>query len=151
MFLLLINLFPVKVLLAIDYKTNEYIRSWKIKDGESFTIEYTHSVELTPVSETYIIDKNKIILIESHFKSYGAGLPATTPYKFEITDRGFRIYEINEVMEYLIYRTGAGIANHKLILRDEEYDFLDFTEPRAGLEFKVKKVGILLYMVKEVL
>lgn len=135
----------------MDYKTNKYIKSWKINNGESFTIEYTHSVQLTPVSETYTIDGGKIILVESYFKSYGAGLPATTPYKFQITDKGFRIYEINEIIEYLIYRTGAEIANHKLILRDFEYDFLDFSEPRSGVEFKVKKVGILSYIVKEVL
>lgn len=150
-FIILINLFPIKVLLAIDYKTNKYIKSWKIKDGEKFTIEYTHSVQLTPVSETYIIDEDEIILIESYFMSYGAGLPATTPYKFQITDKGFRIYEINEIMEYLIYRTGAEIANHKLILQDEEYNFLDFSEPRSGLEFKVGEMGILSYVVKEVL
>ena len=145
------SLFPVKILLAVDFKTNEYIKFWRIKDGESFTIEYTHSVQRTPVSETYIIDKDKIILTESYFQSYGAGLPATTPYEFQITDKGFRVYEINEIMEYLIYRTGGEIANHKLILRDKEYNFLGFTEPRSGVEFKVKKIGILLYIVKEVL
>ena len=137
--------------MAIDYKTNKYIRSWKIKDGESFTVEYTHSVQLTPVSETYIIDKGRVILVESYFESYGAGLPATTPYKFEITDEGFRIYEINEVIEYLIYRTGAEVANHKLILGDHEYNFLDFSEPRSGIEFKSGRMGILSYMIREVL
>lgn len=148
--LILLYFLPIKVLLAREIKTNKYIKSWKIKEDESFTIEYIHSVQLTPVSETYIVKKDKIILIESYFNSYGAGLPATTPYKFQITGKGFRIYEINEIMEYLIYRTGAERANHKLILGGREYVFLDFTEPRSGVEFNVKKMGVLTYIVREV-
>ncbi len=115
-------LLPVKVLIASNYKTDEYIKSWKVRDGDSFTVEYTHSVQLTTVTETYIIDGENIILLESYFHSLGgAGLPATTPYKFEITEKGFRIYDINENMEYLVYRTGAERANHKLILKKIKY------------------------------
>ena len=146
-----LSFLPMKVLLTKDYKTNKYIKSWRIRDKESFTVEYIHSVELTPVSERYIIDGNKIILVESYFKSYGAGLPSTTPYEFEITDKGFRIYDINETMEYLVYRTGAERSNHRLILGDREYVFLEFTEPRSGLEFTVKKISVLRYLIKEVI
>lgn len=140
---------PIKVLLATNFRTNDYIKSWRIKDGESFIVEYTHSVQLTPVSELYTIDKNNIILSESYFQSYGAGLPSTTPYSFEITEKGFRIYEINEIMEYLIYRTGAERANHRLILRDKEYTFLEFTEPRVGVEFNIQNMSIIRYIARE--
>lgn len=148
---LYISFFPIKVLLATDFKTGTYIKSWKASNGGSFTIEYTHSVQLTQVTESYVIKENKIILMESYFQSYGAGLPATTPYKFEITEKGFRIYDINQVMEDLIYRTGAERANHKLIIKNKEYVFLDFTEPRSAVEFNVKRIGFLHYLVREVL
>ncbi|MCQ4922633.1 DUF1850 domain-containing protein [Tissierella carlieri] len=148
---LLLSICPVKVLITTDYKTNDYIKSWQIRNRESFTIEYTHSVQLTPVSETYIINGNDIILVESYFQSYGAGLPSTTPYEFEITDKGFRIYDINEVMENLIYGTGTERANHKLIINDNEYEFLEFTKPRISVEFNVKKIMLISYIVREVL
>jgi len=148
--ILLISFIPTKVLLATDFKTNKYIKSWRIGEGENFTIEYIHSVELTPVSEIYIIKDDKIVLTESYFKSYGAGLPSTTPYKFEITDKGFRIYDINQVMENIVYRTGAERANHRLIFQGKEYEFLDFTKPRSGVRFNAKNISILRYIVKEV-
>lgn len=151
-FLLILLLFfflvPVNVLLATDYKTDKYIKAWKLKE-DSFSISYTHSVELTEVIETYTIQGEDIILKESYFKSYGAGLPATTPYRFEITDKGFRIYDIDEIMNNLIYRTGAEKANHRLILGNREYRFLDFSKPRAGIRFQVKKVPLGTYLVKE--
>ena len=145
----IIALLPTKVLLAFDYKTEEYYKSWRIKDGDSFTIEYTHSVQLTPVTETYNIDGYNIILKETTFKSYGAGLPSTTPYKFEITSNGFRIYDINEKMDYLVYRTGAERANHKLIYENKNYDFLNFSKPRAGVRFKIIKTKFFSHILRE--
>lgn len=142
-------LIPTKVLLACDYRTGEYYKSWRIKEGENFTVEYIHSVQLTPVTETYKIDGYNIILEETTFKSYGAGLPATTPYKFEITGNGFRIYDINELMEYLVYRTGAERANHKLIFKNKDYEFLSFSEPRAGVQFKIINMKIFSNILRE--
>lgn len=142
---------PVDVLMAENFRTDEYLKSWIIREGEKFTVLYTHSVELTPVSETYIIDDDEIILTETWFKSYGAGLPASSPYKFEINHKGFRIYEINQVMDGLTYRTGAVRANHRLILNDKVYNFLDFSNPREGVRFEIRKLSRLKYFIKEVL
>lgn len=148
--LILISFLPIKILLAQDYKTEEYIKSWKVKEDEVFTVWYTHSVQLTPVTETYKVEDKKIILTDSFFYSLGAGLPSTTPYKFRLKDEGFEIYDINQELEYLVYRTGAERANHKLILRDREYDFLDFAKPRAGIKLKIGEISIISYVIREV-
>ena len=147
--IIILSFIPVKVLLASDYKTAEYIKSWKIKDGEVFLVEHTHSVQLTTVSEKYLIDGQDIILIESIFHSYGAGLPATTPYEFELIEDGFRIYEINQVMENLVYRAGAVRANHRLVYNDKQYDFLDFTEPRTGVKFSINRMPYFIFKIRE--
>lgn len=149
--LIIISFIPIKVLLAEDYKTDEYIKEWRVKNGESFTILYTHSVQLTPVTETYRIEGEDIILTDSFFYSLGAGLPSTTPYKFRLRDGGFEIYDIDEKMECLVYRTGAERADHKLIFEDREYDFLDFSKPRTGIRFKLKNTPIFSYILKEVI
>ena len=147
--LIVLSLIPVKVLLAKDFKTGEYIKSWKIKDKDTFLVEHTHSVQLTTVSEKYLIDKEDIILMESIFHSFGAGLPATTPYNFELTDGGFRIYDINQKMEALVYRAGAERANHRLIYNGLQYNFLDFTEPRTGVRFTIGRIPNILFIIRE--
>lgn len=141
--------YPVKVLETKNYKTGEYVKSWKVKDGETFYVEHTHSVQLTPVTEKYRIDGEDIVLLEAKFHSYGAGLPATTPYDFELVEDGFRIYNINTVMDNLVYRAGATRANHRIIIHDKLYKFLDFSKPRVGLKFNVKHVARIKYLIEE--
>lgn len=148
--LITILLFPIYILKASYYRDGEYLKGWLVNKGDRFSIEYTHSVQLTPVIEIYYIDKKgEIILEESYFYSYGAGLPSDTPYKFEITKNGFRIYDIDEIMDNLIYRTGAVKANHKINIKGKSYPFLDFSEPRAGVKFEVEKSSLLQHILKE--
>lgn len=153
LFLIIISFIPIKTLLAKDYKTEEYIKSWHVKEDETFTVLYTHSVQLTPVTETYIVKGEDIVLTDTFFYSLGAGLPATTPYKFRLKGEGLEIYDINLKFKDFIYRTGAVRANHKLIFEDREknreYDFLDFSEPRTGVKFQIQKVSLLSYILKE--
>src|SRR5690554_3306526 len=66
----LILLIPFKILVAKDYDSGEYLKSWRIKNG--FTVSYTHSVELTEVLEIYSIEGKNIVLNETYFHSYGA-------------------------------------------------------------------------------
>ena len=145
------SLIPIRVLLASDHRTGEYLKAWVIKQGEKFDVEYTHSVQLTPVIEIYSVDQeDNILLEESYFYSYGAGLPSTTPYDFEITKKGFRIYNINEIMDNLIYRTGGVRAEHRINISGKTYPFLDFSKARTGVKFTVKKLSLLSYIAKEV-
>lgn len=147
--LFLLSFIPLKVLKATEYKTDEYIKAWRIKGEEFFLVEHTHSVQLTTVSEKYEIQGEDIILVESNFGTFGAGLPATTPYKLELTEKGFRVYDINEKMDYLVYRAGAVKANHRLIYEGVRYDFLDFTEPQTGVRFRVDKMPYFIFIIRE--
>lgn len=115
-----------------------------------FTVAYTHSVERTEVREIYRTQKNDIYLEETFFSSYGAGLPATTPYSFEMTDEGFRIYDIHLLMDPLVYRTGAVRAHHRLLLGSRETAFLDFSLPTEALAFTVRTEPLFYYLIKEV-
>lgn len=149
--LIILYFIPIKVLSAEDFRTHKYLKSWAVNEGDNFSVLYTHSVELCPVSETYKIKDRDIVLEETYFESFGAGLPSTTTHKFEITETGYRIYEINETMYDLVYRTGAERANHSLIYKDKSYRFLDFSKPRTGVELQIKKISLLKYIAKEVI
>ncbi len=152
-FLLILSLYfiPVYVVTARDYENNKMLKMWLPRD-DYFEVFYTHSVELSEVREIYQIDTKgeNIILKETLFSSYGAGLPATTKYDFEKTDDGFRIYNINEEFKEVVYRTGAVRANHKLFINNEEYEFLDFSKPMQAIKFSVEKISFIRYLTGRV-
>lgn len=147
--LTIISLYPVQVLYARDMWTKDTLKTWLLPRDKTFSIMYTHSVERTPVWETYSVNEDEIILIETIFQSYGAGLPATSPYDFDIVENGFRLYNINQVMPNLIYRTGAVRANHELLIGDKSYPFLKFSKPTEGVKFETRSMTFISYLAKE--
>ena len=147
--LFVLSFFQYQYLYVSDMRTNDYLKAWRLKDGDTFTVKYTHSVQLTPVWEVYEIRDGCIFLTETVFQSFGAGLPSTSPYDFEITDQGFRLYNIDMKITDLIYRVGAVRANHSLIINGKEYPFLDFAEPGEGIKFETNKLSYLDYITKE--
>lgn len=142
------NTFKVDTLVVSDMRTGEYVKSWRLGEGSEFTVKYTHSVELTPVWEIYEIRGGKIILKETIFQSFGAGLPSTSPYEFDIVENGFRLHDINLEMSDLIYRVGKVRANHLIIIRGNEYAFLDFAKPEEGLRFETKRMSYIEFITK---
>ncbi|MCR3954900.1 MAG: DUF1850 domain-containing protein [Gudongella sp.] len=142
-------LYPIEVLKASDSRSGEYLSSWWPREDKSFTIKYIHSVERTPVWEMYTIEEGEIVLEETVFQSYGAGLPATSPYDFDIVEEGFRLYNIDQKMTNLVYRTGAVRANHELTVGGRTYLFVEFSEPTEGVKFETQKTPIIVYLAKE--
>lgn len=146
---LLISFHPVQVLYARDMQTKDLLKTWLISKEMSFSVKYIHSVERTPVWETYSLNQDEIILEETIFQSFGAGLPATSPYDFDIVEEGFRLYNINQKMTNLVYRTGAVRANHELLIGDKSYPFLEFSEPREGVKFETQNMAYISYLARE--
>lgn len=148
-FILVILLnFPIQILIARDFESNKILNLWKVNNLDKWTISYTHSVMLSEVTETYEIQNNKIILVESTFKDYGAGLPASTPYNFTFDKETglFTISNINEEIYPLVYRTGATRANHEILINNHSYDFLSFSNPKEAVELTCKKTNLLYFL-----
>jgi hypothetical protein len=149
LFTFLLFSFPVRYLAATDAASARSLKSWLLFGQRSFTISYIHSVELTEVREVYRIEQDDIYLSETVFFSYGAGLPSTTPYSFEMTEEGFRIYDIDEKVDPLIYRTGAVRADHRLIIGARDIPFLDFSQPAEAVMFQSRKSPFIIFLIKE--
>jgi len=124
-----------------------------INFNDKITIRYIHSVMKTPVLEHYrIMPDGRLLLTDTEFMSYGAGLPEKNDYDFEITDKGFRVYNINKPFDFIVYRTapihtGADVT---LITEKEEVPFLSISEERTPVRIAVKRVPGWIYLSREV-
>ncbi len=149
--LISISIVPIACLEVSHLKTGKVVGRWRLAQGQSFTIDYTHSVALTPVYEIYHIGEGlTLILDETLFYSYGAGLPATTPYDFEMTPEGFRIFNINQSFPSVVYRTAAVVGEHQLTIDDKTISFLSFSTPGTAVEFKAVRRSTIRYVLGEV-
>jgi hypothetical protein len=68
----LIPIFPALVIR--DTETNRLVWSGQIADDGTFAIRWTHSINRTPVVETYRVRNGQIILSELTFQDYGIGM-----------------------------------------------------------------------------
>ena len=117
-----------------------------------FSVEYTHSVSRTPVQEVYrVLPDRRLLLIETVFTSYGAGHPEQAHNGFEVTDKGFRIYGINQPFDFLVYRTASqhSEAAVTLVVENKEYPFLLFSEERTPVRITIKSDPVWLYWIQE--
>jgi len=63
------------LLLTIEKMNGQELISIPIEPGENFTIRYIHSVDISPVYEVFYADeKKRIIIKETYFKMFGAGM-----------------------------------------------------------------------------
>lgn len=145
--LFLFLLFPIKSLIIKDFFTGNIKYIHRVNKNFYMGVVYTHSVEKTETSEWYKENNNKLVLMEQRYKSLGAGLPSNSPYKFEKTDDGYRLYDINKEMDQVVYRTGAVIANHKLIINDVEAYFKSFSAPKEALSFEIQRVPYIKFVL----
>ncbi len=77
--ILILLLFLCYPKVYIVTENNRVLSSHLLLPGEGFTFKYTHSVEKTTVIEEYQLNwSGKLIMTETRFKSYGAGLPLET-------------------------------------------------------------------------
>jgi len=150
--LIIVILFiPIHRLQLIEKDSGKILKSFPIKNGEEFTVYFIHSVERTPWYEIYYIkNDNEIYLKETIFYSYGAGLPSTTKHDFSFDNGGMKISNYNIKMNDLIYKIGAVIADHVIVVRGEEYHLNKITKPSTSVLFQVDKIALYKYLIREV-
>lgn len=94
-------------------------------DAEGFVLSYTHSVEKTPVIETYERRDGRLVMTRMEFSSYGAGLPAQADV--EPTGNGSFVFAPNDATEELYVKPGR-IAGHELRIDGTSHDLVALSD-----------------------
>ena len=112
-----------QVLVVEDVDTGEHYVTQPVANGSTVGLEYMHSVEKTRVYDEYRIEGRTLVNTRMEFESYGWGLPA----RVNVTNvNGTLVYDPPEPiteLETLSVSPGR-IANHTLIVEDQQYDLV---------------------------
>ncbi|MGZ0745689.1 DUF1850 domain-containing protein [Haloparvum sp. AD34] len=96
-----------------------------VSDADGFVLEYTHSVEKTPVIETYERRGESLVMTRMEFSSYGAGLPSTADVN--TTENDTFVFQPNDSTEELYVKPGR-IAGHEIRFGSETYDLVALSD-----------------------
>ena len=137
---------PVDVLEIAHEGSGDLVYWTEIRPGYMFSLEYTHSVQLSQVVDSFKIDRDcGIILVSTTFSDHGAGLP-TAPYRgadFSVQDDGsFKISNMNVFLPEICLRVGKEynntfvLGNHQINLSKAYGDALLIIRTRERSAFR---------------
>lgn len=118
---------------VIRNATGQVLWERPVRAGDSFTIDYRHSSDRTPVHDLFRIgEKGEIVLVEEDYLWYGAGLEFNpTVADISMTDSMTRV-RLHRVFEKLPLRVGE-VANHVLTIRRERLPLLNVARGRESI------------------
>ena len=108
------------------------------KDSD-FSIEFIHSVNMSPVMDTFKAEGKQISLIASRFFTYGAGMPAELEegLTLEHHDGALVITGYNRKFNELNYIVGT-VSDHLLFINGKTISLRDLCGRNAHVRIKVK-------------
>ena len=115
-----------------------------LQPGESFTIQYYHSVENAPIWEKHSLDaRGRIFIEEERYLKFGAGM-GRMPGVGRMVKRGE--YEVIEDMHMptgdFVLRVGSPGVDHTIIWRGRRAN-LSAMVPHVAVQFSARPVSLL--------
>ncbi len=146
LFIYLFIIVQFQFLYIEDLGNREVKALFPLRDGENFTIKYTHSVDLLPVYEIYYRKERHIYLRETHFSNFGAGMGLMEGRGTYTEEDGMlKILDINEKIEPFILRTGK-VAKHQLLSRGNTFPLAEYFGPGVKLELEIRNMSLGQYL-----
>jgi hypothetical protein len=140
--------FPISTLEVRDVDDERVLFVSSTSRGQTFEIRYIHSVERIPVAGVFRVSQaNRIVVEESIFSSYGAGLPFDTPRE-DITYEGgrMRVRHHGMVMDRLRIFVSP-FTEQQFIYGDGRVDLSSVGEGHI-VEIRVKRTPLSWYWAR---
>lgn len=141
-------LLPMRHALVVEnLRTDKTLLVLPISAGESFSIRYIHSVNLSPVTDSLEWTGTVLVLRSTCFTSFGAGMPVLSDgigTSFENTEEGFLLSGIDKVQtDNCIPIMLQTVPDHCLLYRGEEIRLRALTGGNAYIAARVRRVSIM--------
>ncbi len=126
-------------LMLYDSDTGKVHITEKAEEGMMFSVEFIHSVNQTPLKDTYIIENGEIRAYSTLYRSFGAGVQTALEgdQKMTFDDEGNMIITGFDITyDPLRYIVGT-VSDHILTLGDEEISLRDMCGRNARVVFEI--------------
>jgi hypothetical protein len=127
----------LEMLEILDTASGRVYGSWSVEDAE-FAIEFIHSVNQSPVRETFKVENRQIIPVSVRFYSFGAGMQVELEEGQIMTQDGdaMIISGFNRSFTELNYIVGT-VSDHLLIINGETVSLRDLCGKNAHIRIMI--------------
>lgn len=144
---IIISLLPTQVLIVENMYTSQVYVVDRFSPSDQFTVEWIHSVELTPWAEVFSVTNTEdILLLKTRFKAFGAGVPdieATQVYN----ENGFVVYDgIHQLIAELTYGISP-VSRHTLTVKGKVYPLYDMLPEDTGVRLRFGKRPLIMSFI----
>ena len=126
-------------LIMYDSDTGVRYITEKADDGLMFSVEFIHSVNQTPVKDTYIIENGEIRAYSTVYRSFGAGVQTALEGNQKMTydDEGNMVITGFDITyDPLRYIVGT-VSDHILTFKGEEISLRNMCGRNAKIVFEI--------------
>lgn len=134
-----VNMLSAEYLIMYDSDTGKRYITEKADDGLMFSVEFVHSVNQTPVKDTYIIENGEIRAHSTTYRSFGAGVQTALEGNQKMTydDEGNMVitgYDISyDPLRYIV----GTVSDHILTFGGEEISLRNLCGRNAKVVFEI--------------
>lgn len=145
--LLLIVCVPFKSAIVIEAGNSSKVLAYfqlQKTDG-IFHIQYTHSIHLSDVKETYQVLKDGTIQqIELMYEDTSIGMPSYFEEEetFEMLDGKYYIRNMRRVIPSIHMYTAQVVGQHQMIVNDIYFQFTSIVEPGSLITIKERRLAL---------
>ncbi len=134
-----ISMLSAEYLVLYDSDTGKTYITEKAEDGLMFSVEFVHSVNQTPVKDTYIIENGEIRAYSTTYRSFGAGVQTALEGNQKMTydsEGNMIITGFDITYDPLRYIVGT-VSDHILTFGGEEISLRNMCGRNARVVFEV--------------
>ena len=118
---------------------------WPISAGECFEVTYTHSLNLSSVTDIIEWTGRDMVVVKSVFKTFGAGIPVPADWigsELLFTGDHYELIGIDKHMQGFSIITQQ-VPNHKITFNEREAFLLDIAESGTPITITVKRLTFI--------
>ncbi len=134
-----VNMLSAEYFVMYDSDTGKRYITEKADDGLMFSVEFVHSVNQTPVKDTYIIENGEIRAYSTTYRSFGAGVQTALEgnQKMSYDDDGNMVITGFDITyDPLRYIVGT-VSDHILTFGGEEISLRNLCGRNAKVVFEI--------------
>jgi len=137
------------VLEVVSSNSEKTILAIPVSSGDTFAIRFTHSVQRTPVDEVFSIRGAKMVLEETIYSSYGAGLPSEIygSQQFFLENGNFIIKGFDREFKEIPIFVGEVVANHTLVFADKVFPLVSFGLAGKPIRIHLQRYSLISYIL----